>query len=118
MKYLLCLVIPILAGCATDSDDNYIPSDGYIPDSITAEKVAQAVWIPIYGEKEIVDQKPFETELIGRVWHVQGTFPPPAWETTEIDGKLQTYKTVMIGGTAEIEIDRYTGKIRRVIHGE
>ena len=30
---------------------SYLPPDGVVPDSVTAARIAEAVWIPIYGEE-------------------------------------------------------------------
>lgn len=48
-------------------------TDGYVPNEATAIKIAEAIWLPIYGE-EIYKHKPFKAELIeGKVWRVYGT---------------------------------------------
>jgi hypothetical protein len=40
--------------------------DGYVPDAVTAIKIAVAVWEPIYGAEHIA------TELNNGVWIVAG----------------------------------------------
>ena len=77
---------------------NYNPKNGYVPDSTTAIKIAEAVWLPIYGQ-HIYDERPFVSELKIGIWTVHGTLP----ENSE-------------GGTAEIEISQQDGKILKVIH--
>jgi hypothetical protein len=57
---------------------NYIPSnpskDGYIPNEKTAIKVAEAIWMPIYGEKDVLEHRPYNAKLKdGNVWIVSGT---------------------------------------------
>lgn len=101
---LFAFVAMVLAGCA--SDFNVKPKAGYVPDRKTAEQIAEAAWKPVYGAEEIDGQKPFETELRGRKWFVFGTLTP------------STPGAIVVGGTAEIEIDKYTGKILRMSHGE
>ena len=45
----------------------------YVPDSETAVKVAEAIWLPIYGNK-IYKNKPFKAKLISKnVWLISGT---------------------------------------------
>jgi hypothetical protein len=54
-------VIPLAAvfalGCQT-AEHNFKPPVGYVPDDVTAIKIAVAVWEPIYGKKQIADEKP------------------------------------------------------------
>jgi hypothetical protein len=80
---------------------NYLPRAGYVPDARTAVRIAEAVWIPIYGAKTLADEKPFVATRRGNIWYVQGT---------------RTGKAP--GGTAEAEIDGQSGKIIRVSHGK
>ena len=78
---------------------NYIPQNGYVPDENTAIKIAEAVWLPIYGER-IYDRKPFVASLVDNsIWVVQGTLKP---------GKL--------GGVPYAEIQKIDGKILRISH--
>lgn len=47
--------------------------DGYVPDESTAIKIAEAIWLPIYGDK-IQENKPFRASLSGdSIWVVTGT---------------------------------------------
>jgi hypothetical protein len=78
----------------------YVPKDGFVPDKITAIKIAIAVWVPVYG-KIIYSEKPYSAELKNGVWFVQGSLP---------EGSL--------GGVAEILIQKSDGKILKVIHGK
>ncbi|MFN7943909.1 MAG: YbbC/YhhH family protein [Blastocatellia bacterium] len=79
--------------------DSYKPKQGYVPDAKTAIKIAEAVWLPIYGEKVLKDERPFQATLENGVWIVNGTLPQG-----------------MLGGTAEARISKETGCILRVIH--
>jgi hypothetical protein len=73
---------------------------GYVPDSETAKKVAEAVWLPIYG-KMVLDEKPYIAEIIGdSIWIVHGTLQKDA-----------------LGGTANIEIRIKDCKVSNVSHG-
>lgn len=59
---------------------------GFVPDESTAVKIAEAIWLPIYG-KDIYELRPFRGQLQGdSVWFVSGTLPkgmdggvPYAW---------------------------------------
>ena len=78
---------------------NYKPKDGYVPDEQTAIRMAEAVWIPIYGAKQIEREKPFKATLKDGVWTVRGTLPKGH-----------------VGGTAIAEISKTDGCILRIIH--
>src|SRR5262245_33880238 len=73
---------------------SYKPPKGYVPDAATAIKIAEAVWIPIYGEETLKDEKPFTAHLVNGVWIVRGTLPKDR-----------------DGGTAYAEISKETGCI-------
>jgi hypothetical protein len=63
--------------CKTISNKNIEPSLNknriYVSDAETAKKIAEAIWIPIYGEG-IYDQRPYIVELKDGLWYVRGTF--------------------------------------------
>lgn len=42
-------------------NSNYIPREGYVPNKETAIKIAEAIWLPIYGNK-IYNSKPFRAK--------------------------------------------------------
>ena len=73
--------------------------NGFVPDNQTAIRIAEAAWIPVYGEEHIANEKPFVAELWGETWHVRGTLPKGA-----------------VGGTAIAEIAKLDGRILRVVH--
>jgi hypothetical protein len=78
-------------------------TDGFVPNSNTALKIAYAILPNIYG-KEVLSQKPFVVKLIGdTVWHVDGTIQP--------DNRLN-------GGEAHIEIRKRDCAILKVLHGK
>lgn len=72
----------------------------YIPDAKTALKIAEAVWLPIYGE-EIYSTQPFNASLRDSVWVVEGSLPK------EMDG-----------GVPYIEIRGVDGTILAVYNGK
>ncbi len=65
----------------------------YVPDETTAIKIAEAVWLPIYGESIYVN-RPFVATLEKGIWLVTGTLP---------EGYF--------GGTATIKISKYDCRI-------
>jgi len=79
----------------------FMPNDGCVPNSETAIRIAEAVWLPVYGD-EIYDRKPFSAELISdSVWAVAGNLPKD-----------------VLGGVPYIEIQKRDGKILGLGHGE
>ena len=78
---------------------SYIPPNGFVPDSITAVRIATAVWNPIYGERQIQGEQPYRASLRDGIWTVESSLP---------DG--------MRGGVAVAEISKRDGRIIRVNH--
>jgi hypothetical protein len=88
----------------------YKPASGYVPDSKTAVKIAEAVLAPIYGEKQIESERPFTATLKDGVWTVTGTLRCP-------DGK-GGITTSCDGGVAEVRISRDDARILYMMHGK
>ena len=82
------------------SGEPFVPADGFVPDEATAMQIVQAVLNPIYGN-QIEGEKPYNTKLVNGVWIITGSLPPNA-----------------VGGVFEIWINKKTGAIVRVIHGQ
>ena len=100
---LLVAVIVITAAVVTSqSPASFVPPNGFVPDAATASRIAEAVWIPIYGESKIAAEKPFKATLKGDVWTVTGKDLPKN----------------TVGGVAEADISKRDGRILRVIHGQ
>ena len=90
----------VLAG--EDPKHNNKPDAGYVPNAKTAIKIAVAVWEPIYGEKQIAEERPYTALLTNGVWIVDGSLP----------------KGYVVGGVAIAEIAKDDGRILRVSHGQ
>jgi hypothetical protein len=73
-----------------------------VPDSATAVRVAVAVWIPIYGESQIMAEQPFVATLEDGVWTVTGTLPP----------------RYNLGGVAMVKIAKADGRILFILHSK
>lgn len=78
------------------------PKDGFVPNAETAVKIAEAVLIPVYGEKKISEERPFKATRQGDIWRVRGT--------------LNCGSPNCEGGTAVVRISKTTGKILFVGH--
>jgi len=81
------------------------PKEGYVPDEATAIRVAEAVFIPIYGQKHVISERPFHARLNDGVWTVKGSL-----------GKPPKPGDIVAGGTMVAEIERATGCIKSVYH--
>jgi hypothetical protein len=99
---LVMLAPALLLGAQDPAPHSYVPPDGFVPDAVTAVRIAVAVWIPIYGAKQIETEKPFTATLTGGVWAVSGSLPAGA----------------NLGGAAYAEIAKADGRIIRVTHGK
>ena len=90
-RIISCIVILLTAANA----QSHTPKDGFVPDSTTAIKVAEAVLIPVYGKDKIESERPFKATLDHDVWTVDGTL-----HCSDGKGGVTTY---CVGGTAEVE---------------
>jgi hypothetical protein len=83
---------------------SYQPKAGFVPNAETAVKVAEAVLIPVYGEKQILSERPFKATLKGDVWTVNGSLHCGGPDAE------------CAGGAAQVEISKNTGQILFMIH--
>lgn len=106
-RYSLALVLLAMTIVAAYSQSqplsSYKPKDGFVPNAETAAKIAEAVLIPVYGEKQILSERPFKATLQGNVWTVEGTLHCG-------EGKRCN------GGTAVVKISKDTSQILHMIH--
>lgn len=47
------------------------PPEGFVPDASTAIRIAEAVMIPIFGQREVETDRPFTATLEKDVWIVE-----------------------------------------------
>jgi hypothetical protein len=87
---------------------NYQPKEGYVPDSTTAVKIAEAVLVPVYGKKRIDSEQPFTAQLKDDVWTVSGTLRCP-------DGK-GGITTQCDGGVAVVQISKADAHVVSMTH--
>jgi hypothetical protein len=50
-----------------------LPGAGVVPDADTAKRIAESVWMPMFGEEKIASQQPLNAELKFNVWIVSGS---------------------------------------------
>lgn len=106
---VFCIALCCLPAAAIGQSEpahSYTPDNGFVPDSLTAVRIAVAVWAPIYGEAAIRKEEPFHASLKNDIWTVTGFLPapPPGMES--------------VGGVALAEIAKKDGRIIRVSHGK
>jgi NTF2 fold immunity protein len=90
--------------------EGYKPPSGFVPNSSTAVKIAEAVLIPVYGEQQITSERPFGANLKDDVWVVEGTLHCPG---------AQTVSAVSCdGGVATVRISKLDGRILFMWHGK
>ena len=94
------VALPWLLAAQRARPHSYVPADGFVPESVTAARIAAAVWAPIYGERRVESQRPLRAALRRGIWTVTGTLPPGS-----------------AGGVALAEIAKRDGRILRVSHG-
>lgn len=111
MKILTALCGSLFLLTAT-SAQSYRPKAGFVPDSATAIKIAEAVLTPVYSEDKIVAERPFSAELKGDVWTVAGTL-----HCTDERGK-PVPSDYCHGGVATVRLSRIDGRILFMIHGK
>jgi hypothetical protein len=107
MKYCLFLLCILFLGSL--SGGQVKPADGFVPNSETAVKIAEAVLIPVYGRNKIESEQPFSAALKGNTWTVDGTLYCP-------DGKGGRTTVHCKGGVAIVEIAKADGRILSMWH--
>lgn len=100
MRSFLYIFSIVMTTIMINLNDNQ--AENYVPDEKTAVKVAEAIWVPIYGDR-VLDKKPFKATLSedGKIWIVKGTVPKG-----------------MLGGYPIIEIRKSDCKIIKVSHSK
>jgi hypothetical protein len=103
-RAIYCAVLLLAAAQA----QSYAPKDGFVPDSTTAVKIAEAVLVPVYGKEKVESERPFKAKLENDIWTVNGTLHCS-------DGKGGV-TTACVGGTAEVKLSKVDGRILKAIH--
>ncbi len=79
----------------------YIPANGFLPDSLTAVRVAVAILTPIYGQEQIRKERPLVATLADSTWTVRGSLPAGT-----------------VGGVVSIQLSKRDARVIRVSHGK
>lgn len=80
---------------------SFVPEAGYVPDSQTAVRMAEAVLTPVYGSGLVERQRPFRASLEGEIWKVEGSIPENH-----------------LGGVSMVELAKTDGRIIRMSHSQ
>jgi hypothetical protein len=103
-RVIIALLVVISAIATAYAQTHKMPSgrpkDGFVPNAATAVKVGEAVLMPIYGEENIIGERPFKATLQKDVWTVEGTLQCDAPAGTSC-----------VGGTAVVKISKISGQI-------
>jgi len=82
------------------------PKHGFVPDSSTAVKIAEAVLIPVYGKDEVESGSAFKATIEKKgVWTIGWTLACP-----------EAKHATCLGGAAEVKIRQADGRILKVSH--
>ncbi|HEY3285478.1 MAG TPA: NTF2 fold immunity protein [Armatimonadota bacterium] len=90
------------------SREEWPPRAGVVPNEKTAIAIAEAVLVPVYGQKPVRKQGPFWATLRKGVWYVSGSPGRPASISTH--GGRQVVR-IRFGGVAEVHIARSDGRV-------
>lgn len=99
------MLLLVLSASGSRTAQPEVPKNGYVPDEATAIRIAEAVFIPIYGEKQVRSEGPFNARVEGDHWVVSGTLP-----------RSSKPNVLILGGSMTAEINRMTGCIQAVYH--
>ena len=62
----------IIAEFLSPKHNPVLPKGGVVGDGETAKRIAEALWLPMYGAEVIAEQQPLSVELRFNVWMVTG----------------------------------------------
>jgi hypothetical protein len=76
-----------------------LPKEGLVPDKETAIKIAEVVLFRLYGEENIISQRPYKVRQEDDTWWISGTI-----------------KENMFGSVFNIAISKQTGAVLHLEH--
>lgn len=98
--FFVLVLLPVTTVTASDDAGSPASAKNYVPDEETAIKIAEAVWLPLFG-KDVLQKRPFSAKLVDGVWIVTGSLP---------EG--------MLGGVPRAEISKEDARILTVSHSQ
>lgn len=106
IRMMMLSTLFLVSFAVAQERDSYVPKEGFVPDAVTAIRIAEAILLPIYGNEAIARQQPLTASLLSGVWHIRGTLARDA------RGKRAK------GGVAYIELAKDDGRILLLTHGK
>lgn len=101
----LVVGMTLLTGADLDAarrtQQSFVPIGGFVPDAVTACRIAEAVLLPVYGREVVQLQMPLSARLQDAVWTVEGRLPHGA----------------SVGGVALVKIAKKDGAFLHMSHG-
>jgi hypothetical protein len=95
------------------------PAKGFVPDEVTAVRIAEAAAIAQFGEDIIKAEAPLKARLYGDVWIVKGTLHPQGAyggtavvKLSKVDGKIFLWYTNISRNPAPFANPAVTGRMR------
>ena len=76
-----------------------LPKEGLVPDKETAIKIAEVILFRLYGEEDIITQKPYKVKEDDDIWWISGTL-----------------KENELGSAFNIAISKQTGAVLHLEH--
>lgn len=114
MKSVFIIIFLVILTGFDTTNSRFVVSD-YVPDRETAIKIAEAVWLPIYGDG-IYKKTPFKAYLTkDSIWHVTGSLPRSG---RQVDSHGDTVIVAVFGGVPHAFIDKKSGCIVHVFHSK
>ena len=103
LPYSGMVLLAFLAGLNAQDTPKHsvVREQGFVPDAVTATRIAEAVLIPIYGWDRIEGEKPLNAALTNQTWTVTGSMPK--W---------------LKGGVVTVELSKIDARILRISHGK
>ena len=106
MKHRALPFLAVLCACTVATFAQNVPAlfdrpGGLVPDEHIAVAIAEAVLFPIYGEKNIRDQRPYVIKHAEGKWTIEGSMP----------------SGFVVGGTFHIVIRQRDAQVLEIGHG-
>ena len=96
----MAATVLLLGVLAVAADKPKLPPLGVVPDEPTAVKIAEAMFLPVFGAEEVARWRPYRAQLEKNgVWTVYGTLP-----------------SGVRGGTPMLKIRKRDGRVLEVWH--
>jgi len=72
LVFVFFTVFTIKTAVGSDTPNGYIPKDGFVPNEVTAVKIAEAVITALDSEKWMTQNRPYKGKLKKGMWVIKG----------------------------------------------